>query len=386
MVASNNTRELFEPRFFDLELKTGSFPPVASLPKANPEIQKIEPSGKLPPPSPDMAGKLLSRSQSPISLGIGKRVAKFFFSAPGTNLICLYRNTDDRKTDLVEVLNTVTGENLPNIFEHPDNYYPLKIEFRPECKYFATADLTRAITVYAVANGRPLLESWSLPPPPVKKNWAGDIGAFYLLDKDRLVTIEANGDARAWQLPAMKMLWFVPHKYFAPQTNPIGGHNALISPDRSHLAIFNAQGFSILNTGSGRLEGTTWGIQGDKTACEFGTISPDGQFLIAHLSQFVGGGRQGSIVAFEMATGFIRTQLPIHESVGKWPAFAGITYLGPDLVMAHNSGGRKNYVVPLHSGAPVAFIEAENQPSQGPDNRLWYLASYPPGPRGRKIG
>lgn len=150
---------------------------------------------------------------------------------------------------------------------------------------FEQGKLRAQVSVWSLPEGTPILEHWEPYASDPSSAQHHDLLWVYLLATDRLLTVTRQGQCDVWDLqPHPRRVGTTPGGIACRLKVNAFGHTAThfaISPDRKNLAIFNNEGFSLVDTTRASIIGKTDGTPVDAPLLEpWGvTFSPDGHAL-----------------------------------------------------------------------------------------------------------
>lgn len=192
-------------------------------------------------------------------------------------------------------------------FEVPE---PQQLDLSPDGTRLASVSqqvengkLVKRLGIWSLPDGKPVVQGWE--PYPQEQDFAKrrDLLWAYLLSSSQVLTVTQQGQCDVWEVPGKQRLAGMasegPNLFLT--TNGFG-HTAThfaISPDRKTLAIFNKEGFTFMDTASGKVAGKTaslaneglwqnqWGV----------SFSPDGKTLAAYFFVSRQGAQQAGVLA-----------------------------------------------------------------------------------------
>jgi hypothetical protein len=198
----------------------------------------------------------------------------------------------------------VTGRTRIARLHVPDPHAtPLVFDFSCDGRYFALEYTIGKLSIWSVAEQRPVVSDWLGPP-------TGRVSrkrvALSLLDGDRVLMISVTGMVQTYSLPNMNLAWEAP----PPEKGEIwalaGRSGIALSGDRKQLAQFTGTAFRVLDTQTGAILKTTadHGRPGRWVQCRGVAFSPSGDVLAAALEE--SGVKDLLLARFDLKTGELR--------------------------------------------------------------------------------
>jgi predicted Zn finger-like uncharacterized protein len=200
-------------------------------------------------------------------------------------------------------------------FEVPGLLAPKLISLSPDAATVvvqnADAGNGDPLTVYSLPGGNAVLSKWVPYPKPDNPGLVFPQELLWLecLGKDRVLTVKRNGSYNVWSLPGGKKVYHVEGNlpgtaYLSVNAFSRQPMNIALSPDRSTLALFNGDGFDLIEPASGRFLRKTVGLAdlgGVGNAWGAG-FSPDGSKLAFHFMPR-GSRQDAKLVWWDVASG-----------------------------------------------------------------------------------
>jgi hypothetical protein len=364
-------------------------PPVEKPPVEKPPVEK-PPVEKPPilPLDPPAKTDIFKRELIIIALNVpASRIEDILFTGgahPKFGIQCNRANFKDA-THQFHVIDPENQQVITTDLPMP-NFGPCRRSLAPDGRYIAMETRTNAIriSIWAVGNGEPILRDWSLP--PTAANPSGLHRGFTLLDKDRLLTVTANGTFEWWQLPDMNSI----RKFQAPGN--LVNAMPTFSPDRKRCALYHRDHFHIID------------LEKAFTICEtpvvptlpgrpavyssFGSVafSPDNTKLAAVLTNAA---PELAAFCYDTTTGNqVGPVAPRPRDDRALGFHAG--WFGPHHFFLHDhfrDGPVNVYRVGDDAPSAVLSFSAKNAVvgTHSPDDRLWYCPPSEAGDTGAKI-
>jgi hypothetical protein len=254
----------------------------------------------------------------------------------------------------------------------------------PEGSLFAYEDAKGFVVICSAADGKKISSRMPYEKQEKEDPFANEhestLARVEFIAEDRLLTVNQAGGLDLWSMPDFAPIHHVASRTKSSFVNSQWG--LAFSFDRKILAVYNAGGYDLIDTGSGELLRKTGPLPGDGTVKEASGVafSADGSRLAAYFRVNAANGEAQSVLArYDVASG---------KCVGT-TTLADVTVLGSN-ALSVAWWGEKHLLVWAETRNQARVVEAETGKvlrrldlgtdqtgrfaALSPDNRLWYAA------------
>jgi WD40 repeat protein len=311
-------------------------------------------------------------------------IRAIFFTNSKTNQAAVYSQTEDGKHHVSRY--DLGGNFIIPSFELIDpKPTGERKSLSPEGSLFAYEDAKGFVVICSAADGKKISSRMPYEKQEKEDPFANEHEALLarveFIAEDRLLTVNQAGGLDLWSMPD-----FAPIHHVAARTKSsfVSSQWGLaFSFDRKVLAVYNAGGYDLIDTGSGELLRKTGPLPGDgtvKEACGV-AFSADGSRLAACFAVTGANGETQAVLAtYDVASGNcvrVTTGANFNALGATTPSVA---WWGDKHLLVWGETRNQARVVDAETGKVLRRFDLGTRDQTGrfaalsPDNRLWYAA------------
>jgi hypothetical protein len=375
--------------FYWLDFSEDTTDPVI-VGDAGPELPRMVPGfgagpggngpGNPPKPKVEIVGAAAPRIQLECK---DSEVREILFSNAKTNQAAVYSETEKgvHRVDRYDLGTKLNVAGFELIDPKPTGE---RKSLSPEGSLFAYEDTKDFVAICSAVDGRQIArrKPYEKKEKPVANEHEALLARMEFVAEDRLVTVDQAGGLDLWSMPDFEPIQHVAARTKSSFVNSQWG--LAFSFDRKVLAVFNGEGFDLVNTATGDLIRKTGPLpEGGtiKSVCGV-AFSADGSRLAALLGVQPEKGEPQAIEArYEVTTGKCAGTANLGLFAAMESNFPNVAWWGPKHLLAWGKTRNQAHVAEAETGKGLRRIELGTKDQVGrfaavsPDNRLWYAAA-----------